>query len=147
MKVNSKWLGLWMVILMISVLTIGCGDTEGNVSEDTSAIEETAEIAAVVKISAEEAQAMMASGDPYTLVDVRTEAEYDEGHIEGAILLPNDEIETLAPDQLKDKDAVILVYCRSGNRSAQASNMLVGLGYTNVYDFGGIIDWPGDIVK
>lgn len=147
MKVTRKWLGLWMVILMISVLTIGCGDSEGNVSEDTSAIEETEEITAVVKISAEEAQAMMASGDPYTLVDVRTEAEYDEGHIEGAILLPNDEIETLAPDQLKDKDAVILVYCRSGNRSAQASKLLVELGYRNVYDFGGIIDWPGEIVK
>ena len=147
MKVNSKWLGLRVVILMISALTLGCGDSEGNVSEDTSAIEETVESAEVVKISAEEAQVMMASGDPYTLVDVRTQAEFDEGHIEGAILLPNDEIETLAPDQLKDKEAVILVYCRSGNRSAQASNLLVELGYTNVYDFGGIIDWPGDIVK
>lgn len=153
MKVRYKWLGMWMVILMISVLTIGCGDSEENISEetsvveDTTATEETGEIAAVVKISAEEAQAMMASDDPYILVDVRTEAEFDEGHIEGAILLPNDEIETLAPDQLKDKDAVILVYCRSGNRSAQASKLLVELGYKNVYDFGGIIYWPGDIVK
>ncbi len=104
-------------------------------------------MAAVNTITAEKAMEMMASGDAYTLVDVRTQEEYDEGHIEGALLLPNDQLETLAAEQLTDKDAVILVYCRSGNRSAQASQLLVKLGYTKIYDFGGIIDWPGEIVK
>lgn len=153
MKVNSKLVSVWLVIFMISILAIGCSNSEDNVSNETTVnietdeTDEADEAPAVVKITAEEAQEMMASGDPYILVDVRTQAEYDEGHIEGAILLPNDALETLAPDQLTDKDAVILVYCRSGNRSAQASSLLIELGYTNVYDFGGIIDWPGEIVK
>jgi rhodanese-related sulfurtransferase len=90
---------------------------------------------------------MMASGEDFILVDVRAQAEFDEGHIEGALLLPVDQIETLSVEQLPNKDAVILVYCRSGSRSAQASKILVELGYINVYDFGGIIDWPGEIVK
>ena len=79
------------------------------------------------------------------LVDVRTPEEYDEGFIENAILIPNETINE-APTELPDKDAVILVYCRSGNRSRQAANKLVDLGYTNIYDFGGIIDWPYEIV-
>ena len=95
-------------------------------------------------ITAEEAKARMDSGDPVTVVDVRTAAEYADGHIEGALLLPNEEIGTTPPYLLPDKDAEILLYCRSGNRTQQAAKKLTAMGYTNVYDFGGILDWPYD---
>ena len=90
----------------------------------------------------------MDSTDPVLVVDVRTPSEFAGGHIEGAISLPNETITTAQqPEALPDKDAVILVYCRSGNRSAQAARKLVSLGYVNVYDFGGILDWPYEIVR
>ena len=94
------------------------------------------------KITPEEAKARMDSGDEVLILDVRTQEEYDAGHIPGAILLPNETIGSEEPVLLADKDAEILVYCRSGRRSAEAANKLVALGYTGVYDFGGIIDWP-----
>ena len=97
------------------------------------------------KISAEKAKEMIDGGN-VVIVDVRTQEEYAAGHIEGALLIPNESIST-APVELPDKDAVILVYCRSGNRSAQASRKLADLGYTKIYDFGGIVDWPYAIVK
>lgn len=97
------------------------------------------------KISAQVAKEMMESQD-VIIVDVRTQAEYNEGYIENAILIPNESISE-APRELPDKDAIILVYCRSGNRSKQAADKLVALGYTNIYDFGGIIDWPYEIVE
>jgi len=84
----------------------------------------------------------MDSGEPYILLDVRSESEFNEQRIDGAIVLPVDEIINRAAAVLPDKDTAILVYCRSGSRSATASNELVGMGYTNVYDIGGIIDWP-----
>jgi rhodanese-related sulfurtransferase len=91
---------------------------------------------------------MIVATQPVTVVDVRTQAEYEQGHIPDAILVPNETISTTQkPDALPDLDATILVYCRSGNRSAQAARKLVALGYVNVYDFGGIIDWPYDVVK
>ena len=93
------------------------------------------------KISASKAKTMMEEGG-VIIVDVRTQAEYDEGHIANAILIPNETIGSTQPSLLPDKDAVILVYCRSGNRSKQAADKLVAMGYTKVYDFGGIIDWP-----
>lgn len=97
------------------------------------------------KISAEDAKEMMDTQD-VIIVDVRTQDEYNEGYIENAILIPNESISG-APSELPDKDAVILIYCRSGNRSKQAADKLVALGYTNIYDFGGIIDWPYEIVE
>ena len=106
-----------------------------------------APVAEYHKITAEEAKERLDSGDELILLDVRTQEEFDAGHIEGAILLPNETItDTEQPDILPDLGAEILIYCRSGNRSAQAANKLVALGYTNVYDFGGIIDWPYETV-
>lgn len=94
------------------------------------------------KISAEEAHTMMAESNDFILVDVRTDAEYNEAHIEGALLFPNESIDEAAAAQaLPDKDARIIVYCRSGRRSAEAAGKLAALGYTGVYDMGGIIDW------
>ena len=98
------------------------------------------------KITAEEAKARIDSGDDITILDVRTEEEYNSGHISNSILIPNETITDKMPDLLTDLDAEILIYCRSGNRSAQAAKKLIAIGYTNVFDFGGIIDWPYDTV-
>ena len=95
-------------------------------------------------ITMDEAVAMMEEEEGYIILDVRTAAEFDEKHIPGAINIPNEAIGTDAIPELPDKDQLILVYCRSGNRSKQASEKLVKLGYTNVVEFGGIIDWPGE---
>lgn len=105
-----------------------------------------ATVAEYHKITAEQAKERMDSGDELIVLDVRTQEEYDAGHIDGAVLLPNETIADTQPEVLPDLNEEILIYCRSGNRSAQAANKLVAMGYTNVYDFGGIIDWPYDIV-
>lgn len=97
-------------------------------------------------ISAKEAKKMMDENEDIIILDVRTEDEYQEGHIEGAILIPDNEITEKAEDILADKSETILVYCRSGRRSANASKELSDLGYTNIYDFGGINDWEYDVV-
>ena len=96
-------------------------------------------------VTAEEAKELMDSTDDYVLVDVRTEEEYEEGHIPGAILIPHDEIEDRAEEELPDMGQTILVYCRSGNRSAQVADILEEMGYRDVQDFGGIQDWPFEI--
>ena len=99
------------------------------------------------QISGAEAKALMDSESGYIIVDARTQSEYDEGHIPGAILIPEYEISDRAEKELPDKDQLILVYCRSGRRSKIAAEELVKLGYTNVKEFGGIIDWEYEIVK
>ena len=93
------------------------------------------------KITAEKAKEMVDKGD-VTIVDVRTEEEYAKEHIPGALLLPNESIGSKPPAELPDKDAVLLLYCHTGIRSELASEKLVKLGYKQVYDFGGIVDWP-----
>ena len=99
------------------------------------------------KISGVQAKEMMDADSSVIVLDVRTEEEYNQGHIEGSILIPNTEIDQRASEKLTDKDATILIYCRSGNRSSIAARILVNAGYTNVYDFGGINDWEYEIVK
>lgn len=99
------------------------------------------------KISSEEAKARIDSGDEVIIVDVRTAEEFKSGYIPNAILIPNESIGKTRPELLPDLDAEILIYCRSGNRSALAANKLIAMGYTKVYDFGGINDWTYDIVK
>jgi len=94
----------------------------------------------------EEAAKMMQSETDYIVLDVRTEQEYASGHIPGAVNIPNETIASGAIQQLPDKEQLILVYCRSGNRSKQASEKLVNLGYTNIVEFGGINDWSGEVV-
>ncbi len=99
------------------------------------------------KITPEKAKARIDSGDEVIILDVRTDAEFRSGHIPGSILIPNESIAKTRPELLPDLDAEILVYCRSGNRSAQAAKKLIAMGYTKVYDFGGINNWPYEIVK
>lgn len=97
------------------------------------------------KISAAEAKEIIETQSPI-IVDVRTAEEFASGHIANAINIPVESIST-APAELPDKDALIVIYCRSGNRSEQATRKLLDLGYTNLYDFGGIIDWPYEVVQ
>ena len=98
-----------------------------------------------MNITAQEAKEIMDTQEGYIILDTRAQDEYDEGHIPGAIVIPHDEIEEKAPKMLTDKDQLILVYCRSGRRSKIAAEALVKLGYTNIKEFGGIIDWPYEV--
>ena len=100
-----------------------------------------------MNITAEEAKKLMDSEEGCIILDVRTREEYDQGHIPGAVLIPNTEIEAKAADLLPDKDQLILVYCRSGRRSKLAAQSLADLGYTNIREFGGILDWPYEVVQ
>ncbi len=121
-----------LVFLLLAVMMLtACGQDKEN---DQGAI--------YVNITAEEAKQIMDSEEGYIILDVRTQEEYDQGHIPGAILIPHTEIEARAEEVLTDKDQLILVYCRSGRRSKIAAEALVELGYTNIKEFGGIIDWP-----
>ena len=99
------------------------------------------------QITQEEAQEMMQLEDMHRIIDVRTHEEYNDGHIPGAICIPNETIGTDPPEELPDKDQVLLIYWRSGNRSKDASQKLASMGYTNVYEFGGINTWTGEIVS
>ena len=124
-----------IIMLLISLVTFGltaCGKETPNTYE---------------QITAEQAKTIMDSETGYIIIDARTDEEFATGHIEGAILIPEYEIANRAENELPDKDSLILVYCRSGRRSKIASEELVKLGYTNVKEFGGIIDWPYDVVK
>ena len=98
------------------------------------------------QINMDEAITMMEEGSGYIILDVRTPEEFAERHIPGAINIPNETISTEEIPELPNKDQLILVYCRSGNRSKQASEKLAALGYTNIVEFGGINDWPGETV-
>ena len=97
------------------------------------------------KIPPEEAKAMMDVGNA-TVLDVRSAAEFEEAHIAGAVLIPDTDIREMAPELLPDKKRIILIYCRTGIRSERAARALVELGYSKVYDFGGIVDWPYETV-
>ena len=103
--------------------------------------------AVYVNITAEEAKQIMDSEEDYIILDVREQDEYDAGHIPGAILIPYTQIAEKAEEVLTDKDQLILVYCRSGRRSKIAAEALAELGYTNIKEFGGIIDWPYEVEK
>lgn len=98
-------------------------------------------------ITAQEAKDLMDSETGYLILDVRTQEEYEEGHIMGAVLIPDYEIAERAEKELPDKEQLILVYCRSGRRSKGASAELASMGYKNIREFGGIIDWPFDVTK
>ena len=98
-----------------------------------------------MNITAEEAKQIMDTEEGYIILDVRTQEEYDQGHIPGAIVISHEEIVEKAEEVLTDKDQLILVYCRSGRRSKIAAEALVELGYTNIKEFGGIIDWPYEV--
>ena len=123
------------VFLLLAVMLLtACGQAKEN---DQGAV--------YMNITAEEAKQIMDTEEGYVILDVRTQEEYDEGHIPGATQISHEEIAEKADKVLTDKDQLILVYCRSGRRSKIAAEALVGLGYTNIKEFGGIIDWPYEV--
>ena len=126
-----------ILILIITCTAILYGCTSGGENKMKNSYEQ---------ITPAETKEIMDTQDGYVILDVRTQEEFDETHIEGAILIPDYEIVAKAESILKDKNQLILVYCRSGRRSKLAAEALVKLGYTNVKEFGGIIDWPYETV-
>ena len=145
MVFNMKSFILFIMVLCLAFL-VGCG---GQGDKTTTEIITTTESEAVTmnqslgyeQITGAEAKMLMDTEADYIIIDARTNEEFNEGHIEGAILIPEYEIGNRAENELPRKDQLILVYCRSGRRSKIAAEALVDLGYTNVKEFGGIIDW------
>ena len=124
----------WIPMMLSLLLVAGCGAP-------------AAQEAGYSQITAKEAAAMMEEESGYIILDVRTPEEFADRHIPGAINIPNETIGTEEVPDLPDKEQLVMVYCRSGNRSKQASEKLVALGYTNIVEFGGINDWTGETVS
>lgn len=138
---NIIYLGI--VILLVGILSVFVKEVTWKNNKDlTTTIE-----ASYSKITPEGAMERLSNENDIVILDVRTKEEYDTGHIKNSILIPVDVLEEEAIESLKDKDATIFIYCRSGNRSKTAANILINLGYQNVYDLGGINDWPYEVVK
>ena len=144
---------LCAIPVILCILLTACGNDGsigiiGGADGPTSIIiAEKGEKAMYQQITAEEAKKIMDSGEEHIVLDTREQEEFDNGHIPGALLIPYTEIENRAEEMIPDKNAQILVYCRSGRRSKIASLSLSKLGYTNVKEFGGIIDWPYEVEK
>lgn len=124
------------VLASTLLLLAGCGSKTSNAENNSYR-----------QVDMEEAEKIMKEEKDYIILDARTPEEYEEGHIPHAINIPNETISTTAIPELPDKNQLILVYCRSGNRSKQAAGKLSKLGYSNIVEFGGIIDWKGEIEK
>lgn len=139
-------------ILLVTILTfsiVGCtqNDNSGNETTSNSTITITSEDTGYKKLDVSDAKEMIDNNPDVIILDVRTDEEYLEKRIPDSVLLPDFEIAEKAEAELPNKDATILVYCRSGNRSKSAVMELIEMGYTNVYDFGGIIDWPYETIS
>lgn len=123
-----------ILLLLAAILLTACGQTKKNEQE-----------AVYMNITAQEAKKIMENETGYVILDVRTQAEYDAGHIPGAIVIPLGELAGRAEEVLTEPDQLILVYCRSGRRSKSAAAILAELGYTNIREFGGILNWPYEV--
>ena len=135
---NRKKFAAWILLLFLIVSLAGRGNRE----------EDTMNTVSYQQITAEEAKSMMEEQPDAVILDVREQDEYDAGHIPGAVLLPVGTIsEETAASAIPEKDTVVLVYCRSGNRSKTDSQALVGLSYTQIYGFGSIKDWPYEVER
>lgn len=134
-----------LALAIITVATVFAGCTQKTNTEQTEATQ--VNIGTYYQIPQDEAKRIMDEESDYIIVDAREQSEYDEDHIKGAIVIPYTEIEQKAEEMLPDKEQLILVYCRSGRRSKIAAQSLANMGYTNVKEFGGIIDWQYGIEK
>ena len=139
MKRLTAILPATVIIMLAALIFTGCGSSA---DDKTAGDKKTYR-----QVSPEEAAAMMEEESDYIILDVRTQEEYETAHIPGAICIPNETIGTEDIPELPDKEQLILVYCRSGNRSKQASEKLVNQGYTNIVEFGGINNWTGETVS
>ena len=144
---------LCIISILLCILLTACGDATsigiigGSDGPTSIIVAEKGEKAMYEQITAEDAKKLMDSGEVHIILDTREQDEFDEGHIPNAILIPYTEIENKAIELLPDKDKLILVYCRSRRRSKIAAESLAKIGYTNVKEFGGIIDWPYEVEK
>ena len=120
------------LVFLLALSGCGAAENEGSV---------------YMNINAEKAKEMMDGLEKFVLLDARSEEEFSEGHIPGAIVIPHEEVSERAEAEIPEKDVPVFVYCRSGRRSKIAAEALVALGYSEVYEFGGIIDWPYGIEK
>jgi len=152
MKRYLKLTGIFMILGVMAMSLFACGKESSENKENTQSV--TEQVSSLKKkeityeqITPEKAKEIMDSEEDYVIIDSRTQEEYDQGHIAGAVMIPEYEIANRAEEEIPGKDTLILVYCRSGRRSKIASQALVDLGYTNVKEFGGIIDWPYETVK
>lgn len=142
-----------IVIVIIAVLIcIGCfiyktNKTNKTTTSNSTATTNAAKTNEIRHVSMDDIVKIMNENKDYVIVDVRTPDEYKEGHIPNAINIPNETINETVYNKLKDKNQLILIYCRSGSRSRQAAYKMQKLGYTNLVDFGGIINWKGKIEK
>ena len=149
-----KLLKLIPLMLMLVTVVTSCGSkSESNITIIGGADGPTSiflagktEADSYTQIDQETAKLMMDLEDGHVIVDVRRQDEFDSGHIPGAICIPNEDIIDSMPPELPDLDQIILIYCRSGRRSKEAAQKLFDMGYTNVFEFGGIIDWTGEVV-
>jgi len=151
-------MGLVLSVCAVMTVLTGCGNTATEASKELSVNreseistppEESSQYSEAAEkyrqISQEEASTIMQEQSGYQIVDVRTVQEYEEGHIPGAICISNESIINEPPPELADKSQLLLIYCRSGRRSKEASEKLANMGYTNIMEFGGIITWTGPL--
>ena len=141
---------LWAcVALTMGIVLVGCAQTttssNASAAPDGQATSSVPAAAEYHQISQDEAKQMMTQDPAPLIVDVRRPDEFNSGHIPNAINVPNEDIGTSQPEALPELDRVLLVYCRSGRRSKEAAQKLAAMGYTNVYEFGGINEWTGDL--
>ncbi len=150
-----KKLFLLILSLLLVCSMVSCVQNQENESSEpeepaietpTETPEEPDAVGNIIYSNMTDIKTIMEENDDYIIVDVRTFEEYCEGHIPGAINIPNEDIVDNEPELLTNKDQMILIYCRSGNRSKQAAEKLANMGYTSIIEFGGIIDWTGDVV-
>ena len=137
---------LLTAILILTAVLCGCTAREQSAPDTAAPSATVRESASYTQIDTAQAARLIETEKDYIILDVRTEQEYKAGHIPNAVCIPNETITDKEPPELSDKDQLILVYCRSGRRSKEAAQKLADLGYTNVKEFGGIIDWTGETV-
>lgn len=148
---NKSIMTTFLAAILALTLLCGCSaktDTAAVTEATTDTQAQTqSESGTYKQVSSDEAAELMKTEKDFIILDVRRQDEFDSGHIPGAICVPNETIGTADIPELPDKSQLILVYCRSGRRSKEASQKLADMGYTNITEFGGIIDWKGEIVK
>lgn len=150
MWARKHHIGIALILALVCALAAvfsGCGHVTESESKMTQAASEETTVDGYRRITARQAKEIMDSGKSYVLLDVRSQVEHNLKYIEGDLLIPHREIQEKAPELLPEKDKTILIYCASGVRSKTAAQELSRMGYTDVYDFGAITDWPYGVVE